>query len=415
MQVPNVEDTSLIISSEPLDMSSKTTKLLHYFKTGGNVLCPIQDQSVMKAVRGICFQSQSTYDKFWVKQSSSWINPKSSPYQDLLTSQFKQFCTVTEKVPKLSKAVIWPNVETVPEKIVQQTKLLLDFNEASKEPTDTYLPIVPASTSSSTFNFQDYANELKTDTLGQTVIHAEVVNSTFDILEGPMVHNGLVVIADQQIQGRGRGNNTWISPLGCAMTSFQLRFNVKSSQGQKASLLQHLVSLAVVTCIDTIPLKLKWPNDIYYSKIKMGGVVVLSSVFKDVMVFNIGLGFNLDNAKPTLSLNALLENENERKLSRESYFARLFNTIEKYLQLLETPQGLESLLNLYHQHWLHQDQVVSLIQDDLDSKVDGVVKCIDEFGYIVVQLEDGTRVSVQPGTNSFDMMQGLILPKRMKI
>ena len=107
------------------------------------------------------------------------------------------------------------------------------------------------------------------------------------------------------------------------------------------------------------------------------------------------------------------ENENEEKMSRESFFAKLFYTIEKYLILLETQQGLKSLLDLYHQNWLHQDQIVSLIQDDLN-KVEGVVKCIDEFGYIVVQLDDGTRVSVQPGTNSFDMMQGLILPKSLK-
>ena len=399
-------------------MSSKTSKLLNYFKTGGSVICPIQDQSMMKGVRGICFHSDLSYDKFWIRQSSSWINPKATSYPDLLQSQFKQFCTVTDQVPKLSSAVIWPslsNIITEEKKTVQQSRLLLDFdNEASKEPTDTYLPIQTAS-STSTFNFQDYATQLKTENLGQTVIHSEVVNSTFDILEGPMVHNGLAVIADQQIKGRGRGNNAWISPLGCAMTSFQLQFNVHSKQGQKASLLQHLVSLAVVTSVDTIPLKLKWPNDIYYSKIKMGGVVILSSVLRDVIIFNIGLGFNLDNAKPTLSLNQLLANEIERKLSRESFLARLFNTIEKYLDLLETDQGLVHLLDLYHQHWLHQDQVVSLIQDDSsNSQVEGVVKCIDDFGYIVVQLEDGSKVSVQPGTNSFDMMQGLILPKSMR-
>ena len=102
-------------------------------------------------------------------------------------------------------------------------------------------------------------------------------------------------------------------------------------------------------------------------------------------------------------------------MSRESFFARLFNTIEKYLDLLETDQGLVHLLDLYHQHWMHQDQVVSLIEDDSsNNKVQGVVKCIDDFGYIVVQLEDGSIVSVQPGTNSFDMMQGLILPKSMR-
>ena len=162
-------------------MSSKTSKLLKYFKTGGNVICPIQDQSMMKGVRGICFHSDLSYDKFWIRQNSSWINPKATSYPDLLQSQFKQFCTVTDQVPKLSSAVIWPsisNIITEEKKTVQQSRLLLDFdNEASKEPTDTYLPIQTAS-STSTFNFQDYATQLKTENLGQTVIHSKVVNST---------------------------------------------------------------------------------------------------------------------------------------------------------------------------------------------------------------------------------------------
>ena len=157
------------------------------------------------------------------------------------------------------------------------------------------------------------------------MIHAQVVKSTFDILDGPKtLKNGLVAISDVQVNGKGRGKNVWISPNGCAMTSFQLEFSFKSKMGQKLSLLQHLVSLAVVHSLkDLFQLNLKWPNDIYYGKnIKMGGVVIFSSIFKDQITFNVGLGFNLNNSKPTLSFNQLLKNE---KLSREEYFARIFN------------------------------------------------------------------------------------------
>ena len=404
--MPSIEDTALIISSE---MSSKSSKLLSYFKTGGNVICSIKDPTLMKAVRGICFHSEEKFDKFWIKQSSSWISPKAGLTKDLLKSQFSQFCHVNEEVPKLTHGVIWGQKLTEP--TIQQSRLLLDFQESTKEPSDTYLPI-HFNTADCQFNFQDYETHLKTKTLGRTVIHTEVINTTFDILEGPLVHDGLVVIADQQVKGRGRGQNSWLSPKGCAMTSFQLKFNLSSKQGQKASLLQHLVSLAVVTSINSIPLSLKWPNDIYYSKIKMGGVVVLSSVIGNVMIFNIGLGFNLDNTKPTLSLNNLLINDGHAPLSREVFFANVFNTLEKYLTLLDTEEGLKHVLELYHQYWLHQDQIVTVI-DENQEKVEGTVKSIDEFGYIVVELENGAKVSVQPGTNSFDMMQGLILPKCM--
>ena len=61
----------------------------------------------------------------------------------------------------------------------------------------------------------------------------------------------------------------------------------------------------------------------------------------------------------------------------------------------------------------HQDQKVSVISEN-NEKTSGTVKCIDEFGYIMVELPDGEMVSLQPGNNSFDMMQGLIMPKKAK-
>ena len=44
-----------------------------------------------------------------------------------------------------------------------------------------------------------------------------------DILGGASLLPGLVVLADQQTQGRGRGGNLWISPPGCAMFSLQVK------------------------------------------------------------------------------------------------------------------------------------------------------------------------------------------------
>ena len=82
------------------------------------------------------------------------------------------------------------------------------------------------------------------------------------------------------------------------MTSFQLQYSLNSKQGQNSSLLQHLVSLAVVHSLkDLVELNLKWPNDIYYGpKIKMGGVVILSSIFRvsndDHIIFKKKLEFN---------------------------------------------------------------------------------------------------------------------------
>jgi hypothetical protein len=50
-----------------------------------------------------------------------------------------------------------------------------------------------------------------------------------------------------------------------------------------------------------------------------------------------------------------------------------------------------------------------------EGEVSGVIKGIDDSGYLLVKVEtSGKVVSVVPGDNSFDMMQGLIIPKSQK-
>lgn len=61
--------------------------------------------------------------------------------------------------------------------------------------------------------------------------------------------DGLAVIARKQTSGEGRSKNQWLSPDGCALFSFQLIIPLSSPLGRKLPLLQHLVSLAIVTSI----------------------------------------------------------------------------------------------------------------------------------------------------------------------
>ena len=419
--MPTVEDTALIVYAKNLDMnSSKNAKtILKYFKNGGNVLCSITENS-LNCVRGICCKREEAFNRYWVKQNSFWISPKNSVVtSQTINSHFPQFCKSISNDSStsdiLTPGYFFSQNESLPSSI-QQTRLKLEFSTQndSLQASDTNLPIF-TNISTPEFDYNLFIQKLKTKYLGRSLIYVPIINSTFDVVDGKFLKHGLVVIANQQIQGRGRGQNKWLSPKGCAMTSFQLKTDLSSRLGQKASLLQHLTSLAVVRSLrDKLDLNLKWPNDIYYgSKVKMGGVVVLSNIFRNEMVFNIGLGFNLDNSQPTICVNDMLREGHLPKLSREEFFANFFNCLESLFDVLDNDdKNLETILDLYHEHWLHQDQRVQ-VQDLKEEVIEGIVKCIDNDGYLKVELPDGKMVSLQPGTNSFDMMQGLILPKKI--
>lgn len=122
--------------------------------------------------------------------------------------------------------------------------------------------------------------------------------------------HGLAVIPRQQLNGRGRGGNVWISPEGCAMATVQLIVPLSSPLGQRASLIQHVVATAVVSALNNIPdipnalnLRLKWPNDIYLvveesDLVKIGGLVLSCTNRGTSLICNIGkpLMFILDQA-----------------------------------------------------------------------------------------------------------------------
>ena len=53
--------------------------------------------------------------------------------------------------------------------------------------------------------------------------------------------------------------------------------------------------------------RIKWPNDIYANKLKIGGILC-QSVYRDgAFHVVIGAGLNVNNAKPTTCLSALIQ------------------------------------------------------------------------------------------------------------
>lgn len=162
---------------------------------------------------------------------------------------------------------------------------------------------------------------------------------------------------------------------------------------------------------------MKWPNDIYYQdssngiSVKVGGVLVTTSIMGSKVVAAVGCGINLNNQRPTLCLNDIVRQAGEnRPLSVEHFLASVFNQLEELLDLVSLGR-LDQVLELYHQHWLHSGTVVTIRSTD-DEVVSAKILGIDEFGFLRVQpLIQGPSIVVHPDGNSFDMLNGLVSPK----
>nr|CAG8545032.1 2010_t:CDS:10 [Entrophospora candida] len=272
------------------------------------------------------------------------------------------------------------------------------------------------------FNFKKYFNILcnersllsKGDNnleFGSILLYGEVVTSTQTILESNLklkkeLPNGFIFLTNRQIQGRGRGKNTWISPLGCLQFSFTLNHYDNPTTSASVVFIQYLLSLAIVESIRTkdgyeeIPLRLKWPNDIYAfiddnEFVKIGGVLVNSNYINKEYKLVIGCGLNVNNQYPTISINQLIEiynkkNKNAEDLklfSQEELLAMIIVKFEYfYKDFCNYGRGFRPFIDIYYKRWLHENQIVTLeTYNNQRAKIIGIT---EDFGFLKAILLD---------------------------
>ncbi|XP_046670505.1 biotin--protein ligase isoform X2 [Homalodisca vitripennis] len=288
------------------------------------------------------------------------------------------------------------------------------------EASSSLLPVLMYACPDS-FSTVSYFDNLESKTLGRLVIFSSVMTTAMAVLTGPPLAHGLAVIPSQQTSGVGRGGNMWLSPEGCAMFAFQLHIPLKSELGRLLPFLQHTVALAIVSSVcsqpglEVLELGLKWPNDIYAGALKVGGLIVTSVISNACAICNVGCGFNLDNKFPTVCINDMITQLNKASgqklplLTKEKFFAIVFNQLEKLLLMIELGEQ-DKVLEMYYKYWLHGGAEVDVTGPDGTVQHVTIVG-IDEYGFLRVQAADRSEFTVQPDGNSFDMLAGLIAPK----
>ncbi|XP_019617084.1 PREDICTED: biotin--protein ligase-like [Branchiostoma belcheri] len=301
--------------------------------------------------------------------------------------------------------------------------LFVDGDTEANAATPEELPVLVGGAAES-FNWQVYQENLQTGTLGKVVLYTEVIPTTMTVLDRLSScvpeDTGLIAIAHRQTSGQGRGGNVWLSPLGCAMFTLHVRIPLQSELGHRLPFIQHIMSLAVVDSVRTLPgyqdidLRLKWPNDIYYGdSMKLGGVIVNSSIVGNNCSAFIGCGFNVSNSNPTICINDLVKQHNKLhntslpEFTTEELIAHAVTITEEIIQEFQE-NGSDSFLQRYYSRWLHSEQKVHLSSEE---GPEATILGLDDSGFLSVVKNGGEIVSVQPDGNTFDMLRNLITIK----
>ena len=157
--------------------------------------------------------------------------------------------------------------------------------------------------------------------------------------------SGLVLVTDQQTQGRGRQGRRWISSPNHSLT-FSLLWSF--ADGQALDGLSLVVGVAIARGLESLGLNgitLKWPNDVLYSGGKLGGVLIEVIHNKSRIDVVIGIGLNLRRDplwdeivdQPFSSVE-----DSSKSLSREDILAAVLSQLNACLDIF-TKNGFVAL------------------------------------------------------------------------
>ncbi|MCF7916600.1 MAG: biotin--[acetyl-CoA-carboxylase] ligase [Candidatus Omnitrophica bacterium] len=240
--------------------------------------------------------------------------------------------------------------------------------------------------------------KLNTKSMGRNIYFRQKADSTQDLiwqLGQAGAPEGTIVIAESQKRGKGRMGRNWFSPKGGLYLSCLLR--PKKILIKDISQISLVIVLACIQAIEQetgIKLSVKWPNDIFLNKKKLGGILCQINAEADKINFvAIGLGININTKNlPKEATSLFLERKN--KVSLVAITKKIIEKIEQRYLELEAGKGKELLVQWQEHCFLWGSRLRVKV---LDKTIEGEAAGIDQEGYLLIRRDNGLTEKISSG------------------
>ncbi len=234
--------------------------------------------------------------------------------------------------------------------------------------------------------------------LGRPLLLVDQVDSTNAQLlaRAAELPDGTVLCAECQSAGRGRLGRRWEAPRGASvLMSVLLREPRESPLPAQATMLAAVAACAAVESATTCSLAVRWPNDLFVQRRKLGGVlveVITPPGWTGERALVIGIGLNClqhrGHFPPALAESATsLELEVAAPVDRPAVARELLVALDRWLTVAAR-RGPELAL-AWRRRCGDYGARVQLAENG--QSYAGTVVDIDEAGNLVVQLAEGGR------------------------
>ena len=241
--------------------------------------------------------------------------------------------------------------------------------------------------------------------IGEPVVWLPTTTSTMDDvtrLAAEGAAEGLVVVADEQTAGRGRGGRSWIAPPGSSLLlSVLLRPPLPAA---RLSTLPLVTGVAVAEAIEDVAgasCRLKWPNDVLLGDRKIAGILVTTQPGPDNRTTAIvGIGINVSTPLDALPHGAAsLLTETGSVLDRKALLDALLTRLDCHYSAFLEASGRPDLAP-WTTRAAYLGEMVE-IRDD-ERRYTGWFRGVDADGALVLEIGDNTVRRIVAG----DLVRG---------
>jgi len=178
------------------------------------------------------------------------------------------------------------------------------------------------------------------------VAHTSSTNADAQALLGDPAACGATLIAEFQTAGTGRKARPWIAPPGSSLLFTTILPETVMARALWA--VPFWIALAVANGIERctgIRLDLVWPNDLFLSGRKTGGILSVARIAGEAAWVGCGVGLNVvrpsaDAALDALSPPPIFLDDVGSAIKREPLLAAILNTFDTSLRELTDPEGV---------------------------------------------------------------------------
>ncbi|MCI5905762.1 MAG: biotin--[acetyl-CoA-carboxylase] ligase [Oscillospiraceae bacterium] len=249
---------------------------------------------------------------------------------------------------------------------------------------------------------QSIVPNLRTKEIGRKIDVFKTIDSTNNFAKSlaqlGAVH-GTTVISEVQTQGKGRMGRTFYSPLGMGI---YMSVIIRPKLSVEHSLLiTSCAAVAVAEAIEKvsgIDCRIKWVNDIYAGSKKLCGILTEASVDVEqggLEYAIVGMGINVQNVnfpKNLANIATSIKLETGENTSRSLLAAEVLNCLEERLANITDKSFLEEYRN-------RSNVIGKRIEVTQGDRI-STMTCtgIDEYGRLLVRLDDGEEKALSSGT-----------------